>query len=128
MKKNQRMTIVLVLLISVIFIGGYVTMYQGRIMDSSAATITVNTVSNSMVKMTVEGTTNSALRYSRYEYEYKHGILSIYLFETIFGGQNYPIEIEVNGNFSGLIVIEVVGRDSTRIIYGNRWKVITWES
>ncbi|QIK58083.1 hypothetical protein G7059_09605 [Erysipelothrix sp. HDW6A] len=115
--KKKISGIVVLAAIFVIFAG--ITLSKGEIINPNSISCKVNEVSNKSVSIEISGSMNSSKKFTRYEHDYKEGILTLYFYDSIFFGDNYPQDIIIYEDFRELSTIKIADKDDSKIIYEN---------
>lgn len=101
--------------IFVIFVG--IILSKGEIINPNFISCKVNEVSNKSVSIEVSGSMNSSKKFTRYEHDYKEGILTLYFYESVFFGDNYAQAIIIYEDFRELSTIKIADKEDSKTIY-----------
>ena len=115
--KKKVSGIVVFAAIVVIFAG--ITLSKGEIINPNSIIYKVNEVTTKSVSIEVSGSVNSSKKFTRYEHDYKEGILTLYFYDSVFFGDNYPQDIIIYENFRELSAIKIADMEDSKTIYEN---------
>lgn len=115
--KKKVSGIVVFAAIVVIFAG--ITLSKGEIINPNSIIYKVNEVTTKSVSFEVSGSVNSSKKFTRYEHDYKEGILTLYFYDSVFFGDNYPQDIIIYEDFRELSTIIIADKEDLKTIYEN---------